>query len=308
MFVHLHGHSHYSLLEAIWKPKDIVQAAKNHGMDTIALTDYNGLYWAIEFFTACKKDNIKPILGVELWFTMNLSSKQSHGNIVLIAPTVDQYHNLLKLTSHANMEWYTTTATIDLALLKQYGEWLIVILWWEHSYLWYQIIQQEETSKIQEQLTLIQSALWESWNLYLELVARDHTTNTSLAEVNIGVLEIATNMNLKYIISWNFHYITPDQSEAFETALSIKDWKRIYNEDRRLVTWDWHIQSEQEILSTMRNNGFDDEVIQQWMRMTQTIADKTNLEIQLNQLLFPNYQSPDSIKELYEKNKEWLVV
>jgi DNA polymerase III alpha subunit len=53
---------------------------------------------------------------------MDLSSKQSHGTITLIAPTNKEYHNMLKLTSHANMEGYTSMATIDLALLKQYGE------------------------------------------------------------------------------------------------------------------------------------------------------------------------------------------
>jgi DNA polymerase-3 subunit alpha len=73
-------------------------------MRSIALTDYSGLYGAIEFFSACKKADIKAIIGVEFGFTMDLSSKQSHGTIVLIAPTVNEYHQLLKLTSHANME------------------------------------------------------------------------------------------------------------------------------------------------------------------------------------------------------------
>lgn len=308
MFTHLHGHSHYSLLESIGKPKDIVATAKDLWMSTIALTDYNGLYGAIEFFSACKKADIKPIVGVELWFTLDLSSKQSHGTIVLIAPTVTEYHNLLKLTSHANMEGYTTAATIDLKLLRQYWEWMIAVLWWEHSYLGHQIHQQEDAEKINEQLSLIQSALWEQWKLVLEIIAWDHKENKRLEEVNRKIIQIAWDNSLDYIISWNFHYVTPDQSEAFETALSIKDGKRIYDEDRRLVTWKRHIQSEIEIRTTMKNNGFSEEVIEHGIANTQIIADLTNLEIKLNQLLFPNYQSPDEIKSLYEENKDGLVI
>lgn len=308
MFVHLHGHSHYSLLESIWKPKDIVETAVALWMSSIALTDYNGVYWAIEFFSACKKASIKPIVWVELWFTMDLASKQSHGSIVLIAPTVKEYHNLLRLTSHANMEGYTTAATIDLELLKQYWNGLIAILGWENSYLGYQIHQQQEADKISEQLMLIKSSLWEQGILALELIARDHKDNKKLEEVNQRILEIATANSLDFIISWNFHYVTPDQSQAFETALSIKDGKRIYDEDRRLVTWKRHIQSEEEIRKTMKENWFDDEIIDQGIVMTQTIADKTNLEIELNQLLFPNYQSPEKIKALYEESKDGLVI
>ncbi|USN54524.1 MAG: PHP domain-containing protein [Candidatus Peribacteria bacterium] len=62
MFTHLHGHSHYSLLEALGTPGAIVSSIKGHGMTAAALTDYNGMYGAIEFYQACLKAEIKPIL------------------------------------------------------------------------------------------------------------------------------------------------------------------------------------------------------------------------------------------------------
>lgn len=65
-FVHLQVHSHYSLLEAIGTPAHLAKQAHALGMDTLTLTDYNGLYGAIEFIKACKKENIKPLIGVEL--------------------------------------------------------------------------------------------------------------------------------------------------------------------------------------------------------------------------------------------------
>lgn len=308
MFTHLHGHSHYSLLEAIGQPKAIVSTAKDLWMSAIALTDYSGVYGAIEFYQACTKADIKPIVGVEVGFTMDLSSKQSHGSIVLIAPTTIEYHRLLKLTSHANMEGYTSMATIDLKLLQQYGEWMICIIWWDRSYLGHQIHQQEESTKIHEQLKLIQSALGANGTLVLELVARAHDTNPGLAEVNTQIVWLAEQIGVDYIISWNYHYVTPDQSKAFETAMSIKDGKRIYDEDRRRVSGKWHIQSEDELRKIMKKNGFEDEVIDQWIAMTQTIVDLTDLKIKLNQLLFPNYQSSEEIKKLYEVHQDEMVV
>lgn len=308
MFTHLHGHSHYSLLEAIGKPKDIVATAKEMWMEAIALTDYSWMYGAIEFYQACMKAEIKPILWVEFGFTMDLSSKQSHGTITLLIPTTIEYHNMLKLTSHANMEGYTSMATIDLVLLKQYGEWLICIIWWEASYLATQILQQEEQSKILEQLKLIQSWLWETWTLVLELVGRDHEGSKKLAAVNNEIIELSQKLGVDYIVSWNYHYVSDDQSKAFETALSIKDGKRIYDEDRRLLNGKRHIKTEDEIMKVMKKNWFSQEVVELWMENTQKICDMTDLKIELNQLLFPNYKSPDEIKELYEEHKNDMVV
>lgn len=88
MYIHLHGHSHYSLLDAIGKPADIVAKAHELGMPAIALTDYNGMYGAIEFYQACQKKEIKPLLGVELGLVHDYTTKEKGeqaGTIVLLA-------------------------------------------------------------------------------------------------------------------------------------------------------------------------------------------------------------------------------
>ncbi len=66
-FVHLHVHSHYSLLDGLSKPADLVKYAKEQGMKALALTDHGVMYGAIEFYEACQKEGIKPIIGCELY-------------------------------------------------------------------------------------------------------------------------------------------------------------------------------------------------------------------------------------------------
>ena len=66
-FIHLHTHSHYSLLNALPKIKDLVKMAKKMEMPALALTDAGNMYGAIEFYQVCKKNEIKPIIGVDFY-------------------------------------------------------------------------------------------------------------------------------------------------------------------------------------------------------------------------------------------------
>lgn len=88
MFTHLHGHSSFSFLEAIGRPPKIIAKAKELGMNAIAITDYNGMYGCIRFYQAAKAEDIKPIIGVELGFVLDINSvipTNQIGNIVLLA-------------------------------------------------------------------------------------------------------------------------------------------------------------------------------------------------------------------------------
>ena len=97
-FSHLSVHSHYSLLNAIPQIDPLVETAVNFGMPAMALTDRNNLYGAIEFYKACTKKGIKPIIGVD----MDVSVAGATGHIILLAENFAGYQNLMKLVSHAN--------------------------------------------------------------------------------------------------------------------------------------------------------------------------------------------------------------
>src|SRR3972149_3576408 len=111
-FIHLHTHSHYSLLTALPKIKDLINAAVRANMPALALTDNGNMYGALEFYKECKRVGIKPIIGVDLFVaTRNRFDKEAHidnksARLVLLAKNQDGYKNLLKLVTYSHLEGF----------------------------------------------------------------------------------------------------------------------------------------------------------------------------------------------------------
>jgi DNA polymerase-3 subunit alpha len=100
MFVHLRNHTHYSLLKALPKISDFVKEAKRAGMPAVAITDYSNMYGTIEFFSVCKKEEIKPIIGAE--FTVICEDRKFQ--LVVLAKDAIGYKNLMRITSIVNVD------------------------------------------------------------------------------------------------------------------------------------------------------------------------------------------------------------
>ena len=131
-FTHLHTHSNYSLLNALPKIDELVAEAKKCGMKSLALTDNGNLYGAIEFYQACKKKEIKPIIGIDAYLALrSRNDKQpidkERYRLVLLAKNDVGYKNLIKLVTLAHMEGFYYKPRIDRELLEKYHEGLIAI-------------------------------------------------------------------------------------------------------------------------------------------------------------------------------------
>ncbi len=133
-FVHLHTHSHYSLLEALPKIPELVAAAKADGQTALALTDNGNLYGAIEFYKECKEQGLKPIIGVDFYVAPRTRHDKEHrvddrhSRLVLLAATTAGYKNLLQLVSKSYLEGFYYRPRIDHELIEQYRDGLIAIL------------------------------------------------------------------------------------------------------------------------------------------------------------------------------------
>ncbi len=310
MFTHLHGHSTFSFLEAIGKPGDIVKKAKELGMNAIAITDYNGMFGIIKFYQWAKDAGIKPIVGVELGFVMDINSQiavNQIGNIVILAKNKEGYQSLMKLTSFANKEGMKGKPKIDLQTLKSLWSDIICIFGWTNSRIGKMIALDEKESKMLEIIHLIQGTIGGE-NVYLEIIAQDYNENIESKKVNDMLLDLSKREHIPCIVSNNYFYPAKDDKKAREVALAIKDGLKIFDESRRKPKGQFHIMTEEEIRTILENNGLEKWTIDTLIDTNNRIADEINVSIDLNQTLFPNYETPDDVKELYEQNKDQLVV
>lgn len=226
-FVHLHNHSHYSLLDAIATPEQLVTAALEDGQPAVALTDHGVMFGCMEFFFAAKKRGIKPIIGCEVYLakgsrldkrpTKNGETKRDYFHLVLLAKNDQGYRNLCKLVSLGHTEGFYYKPRIDRELLVQYHDGLIAL----SACLAGPVNQPLLTRDIK---TARANALWfkelfgEDW--YIEI--QDH----GLAEDKL-VLEhapnIARELGIELVATNDCHYIRPEHAVAHNVHLLIRD-------------------------------------------------------------------------------------
>src|SRR6266404_3388058 len=131
-FVHLHCHSHYSLLDGASRIPELVARAKNLGMNALALTDHGNLYGAIEFYRECKSAGINPIVGYEAYVAPGKRTEreakrrgEAGFHLTLLAQNLPGFKNLVKMASLAYTEGYHYIPRIDKELLAAHCEGLI---------------------------------------------------------------------------------------------------------------------------------------------------------------------------------------
>ncbi|MCF7834480.1 PHP domain-containing protein [Candidatus Gracilibacteria bacterium] len=309
MFTHLHGHSTFSFLDAIGKPKHIVSRAKQLGMEAIAITDFNGMYGSINFYLTANEENIKPIIGVEIGFVLDVesvSNPKAIGNIVLIAKNNEGYHSLMELTSFANQEGIKNKPKIDISILKQKSDGLIAIIGGEDSFIGKMLTNGESEDRVVEVIRIIKDILGKE-NVYLEMIAQDENILNDTQKINHNILSFSKELGLDCVVNNNYFYPSQEEKAAREMALAIKDGNKMYESNRRKPKGAYHIMSQEEIENVMLANGYKDSQIQDWIFNNEKIAESINYEIKLGQYLFPNYETPEDIKNIYEENKDQLI-
>ena len=132
-FIHLHTHSHYSLLDGLAKIDDIIDRAKELGMKAIALTDHGNLYGAIEFYKKAVKAEVKPILGVETYvaprsrFEKENKIDDQYSHLILLCENNTGWKNLIQLVTKSYLEGFYYKPRVDKEILKQHSEGLIAL-------------------------------------------------------------------------------------------------------------------------------------------------------------------------------------
>ncbi len=308
-FTHLHWHSTFSFLEAIWTPKQIIAKAKELEFQNIAITDFGGMYWAIAFYEAARNNWINPIIWTELWFVLDIdgyNKLEDIGNICFLAKNIDGYNSLMKIVSHANQEWITGKPKLDINMLGKYSKWIVAFMGWKWSWIWKMILRSESDDKIVEIINMIQDSIWKE-NVFLEIIAKNEKEDDFTAKINKKILELAKANDIKCVVNNVYHYINQTDKEAWEMALAIKDWQKMYDQGRRKPKWDFYLMTWDEIQEILIDNGYTESQINTRITNNNNIATQVSLEIPMWQALFPNHQTPDNIKKMYEKIDKDLI-
>ena len=126
-FTHLHVHTQFSLLDGAARIPDLVARAKSMGQTALSITDHGVMYGVVDFYRACKKEGIKPIIGMETYLAEGSIAKRERKSyhLLLLAENEIGYRNLIKLASTASLDGFYYRPRIDLELLQKYHEGII---------------------------------------------------------------------------------------------------------------------------------------------------------------------------------------
>lgn len=286
-FVHLHVHSHYSLLDGLSKIDDLVKAAKQRGFSALALTDHGNMYGAIEFYQECQKQGIKPIIGVEAYiapasrFDKDQNNKYYH--LVLLALNLTGYQNLMKLVSLSHTEGFYYKPRMDKELLRQYHEGLVASSACFGGEI-PRIIRGENNWEKAKQVALEYQDIFGKDNFYLELM--DLPGLQGQTELNTKLIQLSEEIGIPLIVTRDSHYLNPGDDEAQDILTCIRDGKTIDDPSRKTsVGIDSSLVAEKEITPRFKH-------VPQALENTAKIAERVDLQLTLNKWNFPQIDLP----------------
>ena len=293
-FVHLHVHSEFSLLDGANRIKDLPVRAKELGMKAMAITDHGVMYGVIDFYKACKKEGIKPIIGCEVYvaprsrFDKEGSLDKEYNHLILLAKDNVGYKNLSKLVSIGFTEGYYYKPRIDLEVLEKYHEGLIALSACLASSI-NQAILANNMEKAEEIALWFKKVFKDDY--YLEL------QNNGIKEqalVNQKLVQISRKLDIPLVATNDAHYLKKEDAYNHEVLLCIQTGKKMTDEDRmRFDTDELYIKSPEEMLEYFSN-------LPEAIENTVKIADKCNVEFEFGHTILPNYDVPEEFKTHYD--------
>ncbi len=295
-FIHLHVHSHYSLLGAVPTSKELAAAAKADGQTAMAITDNGALYGAIDFYKSCQKEEIKPIIGLDAYMAPRTRldkepTDKPRARLVLLAKNFTGYQNLIKMVTISNIEGFYYRPRIDHELLKEYSEGLICII---PSFAGEPILNLKDglEEKAAAELDWYKSVFGE--DLYLELTY--HPEILDHQELQEKIKGLATKTNTPLVATQDIYYMTKDDAIAREVMYKIQNGGVVDAAEDRPE--DFSFTTQEQMKERFKDTP-------EALANTVKIADACNVEIVLGQdaWMFPNY-TIESGKEPDEELKD----
>ena len=298
-FVHLHNHTFHSVLDGLTKINDLVDKVKELGMEAAAVTDHGTMSGILDYYKTAKKAGIKPIIGIETYvatrsrFDRDPGKDKQRFHLTVLAMNNTGFHNLMKLSTRANLEGMYYKPRIDHELLEELNEGLIVLSGCASGEIGV-ALKEDDYDRACEIAKWYKSIFGDRY--YLELQDHGHPKSNThwdvQAKINEGLIKLSKELDIEMVVTCDGHYLTHEYQDAHEILLCVGTGSYLSDEKRMsLKDFELHLTDPRDIIDHWG------EEFPEVIRNTKKIADRCDVEIELGRILIPKYPLPDGENE-----------
>lgn len=298
-YVHLHNHTHHSLLDGLTKMPDLMAKVKEYGMEAVAMTDHGTMSGTIEFYKEAKDAGIKPIIGMEGYvaarsrFDRDPAKDKARYHITLLAMNNQGYKNLMSLATKASLEGMYYKPRIDHEIIKEYSEGLIVLSGCASSELGenLRVGNYEEAKRIAE---WYKSVFGDRY--YLELQDHGHPNSPTAwdvqTQINEGLERLSKEIDIPCVVTSDGHYLLHEDRNTHEILLCVGTGAFLSDTNRMsLEEFELHVTDPADIIDRWSETN------PEAVANTKRIADRCSVEIDLGGMLIPKFPVPEGETE-----------
>lgn len=287
-FCHLHTHTEYSLLDGEASIKKLVARIRELGMESCAITDHGTMFGVVDFYRECKANDIKPIIGCEVYVAPNSRFDKVHGvdnkysHLILLAENQTGYKNLIYLVSMGCIEGYYYKPRIDKEILREHSEGLIALSACIAGEIPSRLLNGDEEGAKRAANEYIE--IFGKDNFFIEL--QDHGLPEQ-KQILPRLMTLAKDMGLGVVATNDIHYLTREDAVYQDVLMCIQMEKTVDDEDRmRFETQEFYIKSEDEMRELF---SYVPEAIEN----TAEIAKRCNVDFDFSTRHLPKFAVPD---------------
>lgn len=293
-FVHLHTHSYYSILMGLSHPEAYVKKAVEQGAKALAMTEHGSMHGAIDFYKACQKHGIKPIIGSDVYIAFNKLTDKRHQidnkrtRAVLLAESQEGYENLLKMATIAAMDGYYYKPRVDWDLMKEHSKGLIAL----SGSVWGDIPQAILTGDMDRAKEIIErfQTIYGKDNFYLQL--EHHPELSQQQMVNEKLIELGKQFDVPLVASVDVHYVNPEDNLAQDIVTCIASARNLDDAGRfSMMNADYSMHDPERIIEAFAH-------VPEAIENTVKIADRCNVDFEFDVYRIPTFPVPEQKTDL----------